>query len=359
MNTLWSSFLIAALCLLSLPTALFGQSENPSVPQLVARSSGVQVVKGDVIDFEVVATFPERNGASFTITLDEQELPDGFAVIDTGDRQQTLGADGGVSRLERYYRLRADEPGVWVLPAAQLLSASASTPVAQSSAIYTVIVAQKGTVVPFFRLLPPKLARDDAGQPLAYYQVSAPIMSWQLSWRKAVLLLGLIALAVGLYWFILIRGHEAVPAAAKPPLTLEDLRRQLQDCDVPKSLSPKSLGQVSRREGYDEVQRVLMTYADQFLGQNLWAVLPSELPAAIDPDKGFSDARHVHQFTKLIQRCAAERFRPVLERTDDATESESCEQLRQALREAEAVLIEPAPKETPGADALTEQGAVS
>lgn len=369
MNTLLSGLLTAALCFLSLATALLGQSTgvDQSLPQLVARSSGVQVAKGEVIDFEVVATFPGRDGASYSIALDEQELPDGFAVVDTGDRQQTIGADGGVSQLERYYRLRADQPGVWVLPAAQLLKASATKPVAQSSAIYTVIIAQKGTVVPFFRLLPPQLARDDAGQPLAFYQISAPIVSWQLSWQKFALILGLIACVAGLYWLILIRGHEAVPAVAKSPLTLADLRRQLQDCSG--SLGSGALGSGAferSREGYDTVQRVLMTYADQFLGQNLRAVLPAELGAAIDPDTGFSDAHHVERFIKLVQRCASERFRPVLEPpgnsaegADDATESESRDQLRQTLREAEAVLLEPAPKESPVADALTEQGAVS
>lgn len=314
-------------------------------PRIVAEASAVQVGHGAQVMFTITATFLDGDGAFYAIEVDEQELPDGFAVVDTGDTVvRAPASDGQLSRKiasrTRFYKLRAIEPGVWVLPSAKLkpTTSSAQGAVQQTSPIYTIISASaaastmtpsaKGGARPFFKLLPAKAATSPDGKPLAYHQISGLFPDWRsVPWKVAawlVAVLGFVLALVGLYRSS--RATTAHPVAEETPATIAQLRQTLEEAAY-RDRYPHEID-----EGFDTIQSVLIRYAQQFLNKDIGAILPADIIA----EAGFIDGAQRLHIMEALSACYDVRFRQGAVLEDRA-------RLAAAVTAALAAIIEPAP----------------
>lgn len=285
-------------------------------PLVSAEASQVQVRKGDEITFAIKATFLDGDGAFYEIDVDEQELPDGYAVVDTGDSQRLSTASAGddakasqdagkVIGKYRYYKLKATEPGVWVLPKARLIPSAgtaADVPSLETSPIYTVI-AKAGAAPkppPFFRLLPAKAAVTQDGKPMSYFQISSLAPQTTLDFGRIAMTIfagsALLLLVYGLafYW------RRKPASAPKPsPVTIAALHEDLEQAAY-RDRYPAEI-----KEGFDTVHSVLLRYAAQFLGKDFSPLGPEDLPNAV----GFFSAEQQQHFSQAWRWCYEQRFK--------------------------------------------------
>lgn len=331
-----------------------------SSPQIVATTPKVQLSAGEEFDFTITATFLDGDGSLYTIALDESHLPDGFKVLDTGDSQQlastsqrrgpadqsrgpagqrrgSVGKSQAVVSKTRYYKFKAIEPGIWLLPKAKLvLAADPQKSYGETSPIYTIVspAGQSASTQPFFRQLPPT-PMTKGGELMPFYQISAIAPHYQVVlWRLAVLAVAVAALAVAASAWSQ-RRRQRPKAAKKPKVTVAELRSELDDAGY-RDRSPEQI-----KESYDAVRGTLISYAQHILGRDISAVRPSELIA----QQGFVDGAQRQRFGQVLSACDAVRFCPERLAVRD--------KLAETVAAAKAAVIDPvelspAPKPRPG-----------
>lgn len=317
-----------------------------SSPQIVATTPKVQLSAGEEFDFTITATFLDGDGSLYTIALDESHLPDGFKVLDTGDSQQLASAaqrrgpadqSQAVVSKTRYYKFKAIEPGIWLLPKAKLvLAADPQKSYGETSPIYTIVspAGQSASTQPFFRQLPPT-PMTKGGELMPFYQISAIAPHYQVVlWRLAVLAVAVAALAVAASAWSQ-RRRQRPKAAKKPKVTVAELRSELDDAGY-RDRSPEQI-----KESYDAVRGTLISYAQHILGRDISAVRPSELIA----QQGFVDGAQRQRFGQVLSACDAVRFCPERLAVRD--------KLAETVAAAKAAVIDPvelspAPKPRPG-----------
>lgn len=308
-------------------------AETVASPQIVATTAKVQLNVGEELLFTISATFLDGDGALYDIELDEAELPDGYEVLDTGDSEQIKaavpGSQAAVVAKSRYYKLKASEDGVWVLPKARLVSAKgASQSYGETSPIYTIVSAASSTPgtaasqQPFFRLLPPTPAKK-GGEPLPFFQITGITSQYRIVlWR----LLAFAAIAAALAWLAFaFRQHRPAPLAAPPPrrVTIAELRSELDDAGY-RDRSPDQI-----KESYDAIRAALMSYAYHVLGHDFRAKMPAELMG----QRGFLDLPHQQRFSAVLATCDSVRFCP--------EELAQRDKLAETVAAAKEVVIDP------------------
>lgn len=333
-------------------------------PLIVAHATKVQLSVGEVIDFTITATFADADGGFYDLELDEQNLPDGLKVIDTGDSSTPLTTDiqapragnakvngaksialDSVVQKRRFYTLRAIEPGTWVLPSAQLraVGAGKTEQGLKTSPIYVVIQSSTASAAkgqqqaqPFFRLLPPEVAKTKDGKPLSYFQISGLIPSWRIAlWRIVAMLAGLLVLLIAI-WLIFGYGRDPVANRlgdnATKPLTLDQLRDALSQA-AGRDRYPHEI-----KSSFDTVYKVLIHYGRSFLYEDFRTALPRH----VQKSNRFINPQQKEQFVTALHNCQQVRFT-----TEDHLESGLDRQLlHNTVALAQAVLIAPPIAET-------------
>lgn len=286
--------------------------EAVASPQIVAKTDKVRPKVGDELTFAITATFLDGDGALYAIDLDEAELPDGYQVLDTGDDQQLVsqgssakaGAAAKVLQKRRYYKLKATEAGVWLLPKARLVSATdAKQSYGTTSAIYTIISPPGGATgaaaQPFFKLLPPTPIKKGSAELMPFYQISSLAPEYQVQpWRLFVAVL--IAAALTLAAIAFRDRKPAEPVVKERKVTIAELRSELDDAGY-RDRSPEQI-----KESYDAVRATLLSYAQNILGRDL----STKMPADVIQDEGFLDRDQRQGFRDVLATCDAVRFCP-------------------------------------------------
>lgn len=304
-------------------------------PQIVATTGKVRFAVGDELTFAITATFLDGDGALYAIDLDEAELPDGFQVLDTGDDQELApispsGAEAGakVVQKRRYYKLKTIEAGIWLLPKATLVSAKdPALSYGATSAIYTIIAPagaapRSSAAQSFYQLLPPTPVKQGSAELMPFYQISSLVPEYRVVlWRLIVAALLTAALAVAVS--ALRHRPKPVPAAAKPKVTIAELRSELDDAGY----RDRSPGQI--KESFDAVRATLLSYAHNILGRDLSA----KMTADVIHEQGFIDRTQRQGFRDVLATCDAVRFCP-----DRLTERE---RLATTVVAAKAVVLDP------------------